>query len=80
MDPEKVDAVKLWQKSANTKELHSFIGFCSYYCRFIAGFIDVVQPLYNCLEGTLFVWPTEAEQVFRKMKLLCIQTVTPVLG
>ena len=53
-DPEKIDAVKSWPKAANAKELRSFIKFCSYCRRFIAGFTHVVQPLYNCLEGTLF--------------------------
>ena len=62
MDPEKIDAIKSWPKPANTKELHSFIRLCSYFRIFIAEFY---WCLYNCLEGTLFVWPTEAEQAFQ---------------
>ena len=48
------DKVKTWPKPTNAKELHSFIGFCSYYQRFISGFVDVVQPLYKYLEGSVF--------------------------
>ena len=77
-DPEKIEAVKSWPKPTNVKELRSFIGFCSYYRRFIAGFVDVVQPLYRCLEGSAFIWNAAADDAFWKLKNLL--TVAPVLG
>ena len=76
-DPDKVEAVKTWPKPTNAKELHSFIGFCSYYPRFISGFVDVVQQLYKCLEGSVFVWDVAADDLFQELKHLL--TVTPVL-
>ena len=70
--------MKTWPKPTNAKVLHSFIGFCSYYRRFIAGFFDVVQPLYKCLEGTAFVWDAAADDAIQELKHLL--TATPVFG
>ena len=63
-DPDKVEAVRTWPKPTSFKELRSFIGFCSYYRRFIAGFVDIVQPLYKCLESSVFGWNMEANDAF----------------
>jgi hypothetical protein len=34
-DPKKIEAVKTWPEPTTVTELRSFIGFCSYYRRFI---------------------------------------------
>ena len=77
-DPDKVEAVRTWPKPTSFKELHSFIGLCLYYRRFIAGFVDIVQPLYKCLEGSVFGWNMEANDAFQKLKHLL--TGGPILG
>ena len=37
-DPDKVEAVQGWKRPVHLAELRSFLGFASYYCRFVAGF------------------------------------------
>ena len=43
-DPEKVSAVKEWVRPQSVKELRSFLGFCSYYCRFVKDFAKIADP------------------------------------
>ena len=49
-DPDKVEAVRSWATPTNVKDVHSFVGLCSYYRRFIPGFSDVARPLFQCAE------------------------------
>lgn len=44
-DLEKVEAVKRWKQPTDLKSLRSFLGFCGYYCRFIANYSAIVRPL-----------------------------------
>jgi len=37
-DPEKTIAVAEWSVPQNKKQMRSFLGFCSYYRRFVKGF------------------------------------------
>lgn len=54
-DPDKVSAVEQWPTPSTLKDLRSFLGFCSYYRRFIEGFSQVAGPLHDvvnaCLRG-----------------------------
>jgi len=44
-DPDKVATVANWRRPGNVQELRSFLGFASYYRRFIKGFSGVAGPL-----------------------------------
>ena len=77
MDPEKVESIRSWPTPTTAKEIRSFVGLCSYYRRFIAGFSNLVQPLLKCAD-TAFTWTTEAEEVFHKLKTAL--TEAPILG
>ena len=44
-NPEKVDKVRDWPVPKTSKEVHSFIGLASYYCRFIPNFTKWLKPL-----------------------------------
>lgn len=80
-DPDKISAVKTWPIPGRVKELRSFLGFCSYYRRFIEGFSQIAGPLRDALnactkEGSqarankLFwlVWTPECSQAFELLK------------
>ncbi len=45
-DPSKLEAVKQWQYPTGVAEL-SFLGFASYYRRFIEGFVKLTAPLHR---------------------------------
>lgn len=53
-DPEKVEAVKHWR--VPTHLLKSFLGFCSYYRRFIANYSAIVHPLSELTKGYAPTW------------------------
>lgn len=46
-DPDKVEAVSKWRQPTNVSELRSFLGFASYYRRFVEGFAKVAAPLHR---------------------------------
>jgi len=56
-DPEKIAAVREWPILHTKKQLRSFLGFSSYYRKFIKGFSSLVKPLYTLTENkSKFIW------------------------
>ena len=54
-DPSKIAAVAEWRKPSTVTELRSFLGFASYYRRFVEGFAKLAAPLHALaaeLDGT----------------------------
>jgi reverse transcriptase-like protein len=45
MDPVKVEGIAKWPIPATVKDVCSFLGFCNFYCSFIANFSAVARPL-----------------------------------
>ena len=43
-DPGKIEVVRSWPTPRNLKELRSFLGFCSFYRRFVKGFSQTAGP------------------------------------
>ncbi|GAB1869457.1 RNA-directed DNA polymerase [Camponotus japonicus] len=78
-DPEKIIAVRDWPIPHTRKQLRSFLGFCSYYRRFVKGFSSVAKPLYVLTENQVkFVWEKECQHAFEKLK--SILSSAPVLS
>ncbi|KAJ8381316.1 hypothetical protein SKAU_G00020940 [Synaphobranchus kaupii] len=50
-DPDKASALKTWPRPQTLKELKSFLGFASYYCRFVRDYSKIVKPLNNLTLG-----------------------------
>ena len=50
-DPAKIETVKNWSTPTRVRELRAFLGFASYYRKFIPGFSQIAQPLNALLGG-----------------------------
>ena len=48
-NPEKVNKVKDWPVPKSAKEVHSFLGLASYYCRFIPQFAKWANPMHKLI-------------------------------
>ena len=46
-DPAKISAVTQWPRPRTLKELRAFLGFASYYRRFVEGFARLAAPLHR---------------------------------
>ena len=69
VDPEKIRAVVDWPVPKNVHDIRVFIGFCSYYRRFVRGFSSIVGPLTHLLEAEVkFEWTEECMDAFKKLK------------
>src|SRR5208282_1124204 len=76
---EKVTAVKSWPTPINLHEIRSFVGFCSYYRRFIESFANIAAPLHMLAKkGVRFIWGPEQQNAFEELKVRLISA--PVLA
>ena len=79
VQPDKVEAVQNWPTPRNLTELRSFVGLCSYYRRFIAGFSDLAAPLHDLTKKNVrFRWGPDQDKAFKQLKEKL--TTAPILG
>lgn len=77
-ETDKIKAVKEWPRPQTVKELRSFLGFCSYYRRFVENFSQIAKPLHILVSTSLkqqktnkripFVWTEEHETAWQTLK------------
>ena len=61
-DPNKVKAVSSWPSPATLSELRSFLGFASYYRRFVEGFAKLAAPLHKLVAELAGLKPKRVNQ------------------
>lgn len=52
-DPKKIAAIRDWPAPHTKKQLRSFLGFCSYYRKFVKGFSSLAKPIYALTENQI---------------------------
>lgn len=90
-DPAKIEAVAEWKRPQYVTELRSFLGFASYYRRFVEGFAKLAAPLHKLVStvaGTKSkrgsgkplgeLWTAQCEDSFEALKAKLV--TAPVLA
>ncbi|MCO5548671.1 hypothetical protein L7F22_002130 [Adiantum nelumboides] len=69
MDPPKIKAIQDWPEPVNLHEVHSFLGLCPYYRRFIRFFVEIAAPLHDLTcKGVVFRFGERQQQAFKLLK------------
>ena len=81
-DSTKLDAIKNFKAPKTLKELRGFLGLCSYYRKFVAGFAHIASPLTDLTKGTsgkgrnvIIPWLEEHEAAFKALKAAMMNEV-----
>ena len=78
-DPDKISCVRDWETPRCVTEVRSFVGFASYYRRFIPDFAKIASPLTKLTEkNSRFNWTEECAEAFDTLKQKLI--MAPVLA
>ena len=78
-DPKKTECIRNWPIPSTVKEVRSFLGFCSYYRRFIFRFAEIAKPLHKLTEKSeRFKWTEECLEAFQNLKSKLINA--PILA
>ena len=68
-DPVKTEKVKSWPLPSSRREVQQFLGFASYYRRFIKDFAQIARPLHRLTEKTAsFQWNKECQDSFDMLR------------
>ena len=84
-NPKKIEAIVKWPQPQTVTQMHSFLGFCNYYRKFIHCYAQIAKPLYRLISGdqaktkqAKLFWDEKCEQAFKALKDICLRT--PVLA
>ena len=68
-DLTKIEAVKRIPRPTNNSELRKFLGFTSYFRKFVKDYATIAKPLYNLTrESVTWKWTPECENAFQSLK------------
>lgn len=74
-----VEAIMNFPILKSTRELHSFLGLCSYFRKFIENYSIIAKPLYDILKvNTKFKFGPEELNVFECLKIKLVEA--PILA
>ena len=69
MDPKKLEVVKSWPAPVNLKEVRAYVGFVSYFRRYIKDFSNTARPLHALTRKNVrFEWTPECQNAFDTLK------------
>jgi len=75
----KYAAIQDWPTPKSLTEVRSFVGFASYYRRFVPNFSEIVEPLNRLSQkNAIFNWTDECHQAFAELKVRL--TKPPILA
>jgi len=79
-DPDEIRAVMEWPQPTSVKDIRAFLGFGSYYRRFVKDFADIAAPLHaNTRKNNGFQWSSVAEKAFQMLKkALCMPPILAI--
>ena len=84
-NPKKIEAIVKWPQPQTVTQMHSFLGFCNYYCKFIHRYTQIAKPLCRLISGdqdktkqAKLFWDKKCEQAFKALRDICSHT--PVLA
>ena len=68
-DSAKVEAVSLYPIPKDVKELRQVLGLATYYCRLVANYSKIAEPLHKLLrKGADFQWDSNCQKAFDDLK------------
>ncbi len=82
-DPDKIAAVAKWPVPVKVPDLRSFLGFTSYYRRFIKNYLRIAKPLHELVANVEarhmeYKWSEACQEVFDMLKARCVEA--PILA
>jgi len=78
-DPEKVATVMQWPIPKSITAVRKFLGFCSYYRRYVRHFADIAAPLHQLTtKNSVFHWTEEHQAAFEQLRKALVSA--PVLA
>ena len=78
-DPKKIEKVANWPVPQSSKDVQRFVGFASYYRKFVKDFAEIARPLHKLTErGAAFLWTGDCQRAFEKLRQALI--TAPVLA
>ena len=76
MDPNKIEAMVIWNRPTNVSEVRSFLGLVGYHKRFVEGFSRIASPLTQLTQKNVKLeWKEECEKSFQQLKLRLVTTL-----
>ena len=75
----KTEKVATWSTATSILEVQQFLGFASYYRKYIRNFAHMAQPLHKLTERSMpFVWMDECQNAFDELRR-CLTSI-PILA